>query len=190
MQRPGDDPNQVLGGFRAYLNLLASAHVDPRLRHRLDLSGVVQQTLLEAHRAWERIRGLSPEQQALWLRRALANNLTDEVRKLGTAARDLRRERSLEAALYQSSARLEAWLAAEQSSPSQQAERNEQALQLAEALEKLPEAQREALVLQHWHGWSLAQIAEHLGRTPPAVAGLLHRGLRQLRKHLEERDAS
>ena len=187
MKRGLDDPDQVLGGFRAYLTLLSRAHVDPRLRHRVDLSGVVQQTLLEAHRAWEQFRALGEAQRAAWLRRVLANNLTDEVRKLSTGARDVRRERSLEAALDHSSARLADWLAAEQSSPSQRAERHEQGLRLAAALEALPEAQREALELQHWHGWSLAQIAEHLGRTPPAVAGLLHRGLQQLRKHLEER---
>ena len=62
--------------------------------------------------------------------------------------------------------------------------RLEELLRLAEALGELPEAQREALVLQHWHGWSLAQIGQHLGRSPAAVAGLLHRGLRQLRQEL------
>ena len=54
-------------------------------------------------------------------------------------------------------------------------------MQLAEALSRLPEAQREALVLQHWQGWSLDEIAEQMGRTRTAVAGLLKRGLRQLR---------
>jgi RNA polymerase sigma-70 factor (ECF subfamily) len=53
---------------------------------------------------------------------------------------------------------------------------------VAEALEQLPEAQREALVLQHWQGWTLAQIGAHLGRSPEAVAGLLKRGLKQLRR--------
>jgi RNA polymerase sigma-70 factor (ECF subfamily) len=57
---------------------------------------------------------------------------------------------------------------------------------LADALNRLPEAQREALVLQHWHGWSLDEIGRHLGRSPAAVAGLLKRGLRQLRQSLQE----
>ena len=61
---------------------------------------------------------------------------------------------------------------------------HERAVQLAAALAQLPDAQREALVLQHWHGWTLAQIGEHLDRTPAAVAGLLKRGLRQLRELL------
>jgi RNA polymerase sigma-70 factor (ECF subfamily) len=108
------------------------------------------------------------------------------VRDLGRQKRDVGREQALEAALASSSSRLDGWLAAEQSSPSQQAVRHEDALRLAEALEQLPEAQREALVLQHWQGWSLADIGRHLGRSPEAVAGLLKRGLKQLRGILDD----
>ncbi len=59
-------------------------------------------------------------------------------------------------------------------------------LHLAAALDKLPDAQREALMLRHFHGWPLAQIAEHLGRSHAAVAGLLKRGLQQLRDQLRD----
>jgi DNA-directed RNA polymerase specialized sigma24 family protein len=57
---------------------------------------------------------------------------------------------------------------------------------MAVALAQLPVAQGEALVLQHWHGLTLAQIGERLDRTPVAVAGLLKRGLKQLREILEK----
>ncbi|MBM4068579.1 MAG: sigma-70 family RNA polymerase sigma factor [Planctomycetes bacterium] len=184
MMSPG--PEQRLEGFRQYLALLARLQVDPKLQAKVDLSGVVQQTLLEAYQSLQKIDGWNEAQQAAWLRQALANNLKDELRRWRTEARDVGREQSLQAALDQSSTRLEAWLAANQSSPSQRVDRQEQAVRLADALARLPEAQREALVLQHWHGWSLVQIAEHLGRTPAAVAGLLHRGLGQLREHLQE----
>jgi DNA-directed RNA polymerase specialized sigma24 family protein len=40
--------------------------------------------------------------------------------------------------------------------------------------------------MRHLRGWSLAQIAGHLGRTPAAVAGLLKRGLQQLRHELQD----
>ena len=79
-------------------------------------------------------------------------------------------------------------MTAEQSSPSEQAQRNETALQLADALERLPPDTREAVVLQHWHGWTLARIAERLNRTPGAVAGLIHRALQQLKKNLADLD--
>jgi RNA polymerase sigma-70 factor (ECF subfamily) len=181
-----DSPASKLESFRPYLALLARLQVDPKLRGKVDLSGVVQQTLLEAYQDRDKIAGWDEVQQTAWLRRLLGNNLKDELRKWTTAARAIGRERSLQAALDESSARLDAWLVADQPTPSQHAERQEQAVRLAAALARLPEAQREALVLQHWHGWSLAQIAEHLHRTPAAVAGLLHRGLKQLRNDLQE----
>ena len=59
-------------------------------------------------------------------------------------------------------------------------------MQLADALATLPEAQREALVLQNWHGWSLAEIGRQMDRSPAAVAGLLKRGLKQLREQLRD----
>ena len=177
----GETGDWTLERFRAYLRLLARMHLDPRLQSKLDPSDVVQQTLLRAHQARHDFRGGSEAELAAWLRQILARNLAHAVRDLGRAKRDIGRERSLEAALDASSARLEAWLAAEQSSPSQKAQHNEQVARLAEAMEELPDAQREALVLHYWQGQSLAEIGQQLGRTPAAVAGLLHRGLEQLR---------
>ncbi len=179
-------PAQPLERFREYLYLLARAQVEPPLRGKLDLSGVVQQTLLEAHQARDQFRGQTETQQAAWLRKILAHNLTDEARRLGAAARDVARERSLEAALEESACRLEAWLAAEQSSPSQQAVRNEQMLRLAEALAQLPPDQRLAVELHHLQGHTLAEVAERMGRTKGAVASLLHRGIEKLRGWLDE----
>jgi RNA polymerase sigma-70 factor (ECF subfamily) len=185
---PRDTGSLTLERFRRYLEVLAEVQIDPRLRGKIDASGVVQQTLLEAHRALAQTEGWGEEQRLAWLRRILGNNLTDEIRKLTTQARDAHRECSLDAALEQSSARLEAWLIADQSSPSLHAQRHEQALRVADALSQLPDAQREALILQHWHGWPLADIGRHLGRSPAAVAGLLHRGLERLRAILQEKD--
>ena len=181
-----DDPVRSLDRFRQYLLLLARVRLDPRLKGKLDASDVVQQTLLEAHQGMGQFRGRSVAEQAAWLRQILARNLANAVRDLGRAKRDVARERSLDAALDQSASRLEAWLAAEQSSPSQRVERHERAVLLAEALATLPETQREAVVLRHWHGWSLAEIASHLGTTTAGVTGLLHRGLKKLRKQLQE----
>jgi RNA polymerase sigma-70 factor (ECF subfamily) len=181
METPPD-----LERYRAYLHLLARLHLDPRLRGKLDPSDVVQQSLLQAHQALEQFRGRSEGELTAWLRQILARCLGNALRDFGRDKRDVGRERSLEAALDASSARLAAWLAADESSPSQRVARQEEAVRLAEALAALPEAQREALILQHWQGWSLAEIGEHLSRTPAAVAGLIKRGLKQLRQTLRE----
>lgn len=185
-QENAEGPEFAPENFRSYLILLARMRLGRRLQGKLDASDVVQQTLLEAHRDQAQFQGRTVAEQAAWLRQVLARNLANVVRDLGRAKRDVERERSLQAALDESASNLEGWLAAEQSSPSQKLERQERAVRLAAALEELPEAQREAVVLRHFHGCSLAEIAEQLNCTTAAVTGLLHRGTRSLRKHLQD----
>jgi RNA polymerase sigma-70 factor, ECF subfamily len=175
--------------FRAYLILLARLEIAPRLRDKVDLSGVVQQTLLEAHQGLINYPG-GPKTEAeitAWLRSILSHNLADVLRKLTTRKRDVRREWSLEQALNQSTSRLEQWLTVDQSSPSQRVMRQEEILRMAATLATLPEGQRRAIELHHLQGWPLAEIAAELGTTKAAVAGLLHRGLKNLRMQLDPR---
>ena len=121
---------------------------------------------------------------AAWLRQILARTLLHSMRDLHRARRDVARERSLQAAIDESSARLEVWLAVEQSSPSEQVIRMEQILETAKAIERVSEDQRGAVVLYYFQGCSLAEVGEHLGRSESAAAGLLHRGLKQLRQKM------
>jgi RNA polymerase sigma-70 factor (ECF subfamily) len=186
VDRSPDADGPDLERYREYLRTLARLQIDDRLRGKLDPSGVVQQTLLEAHQAREQLRGLSEAQLAAWLRRALANNLADEARRLGARVRDVGRERSLQQAVDESSARLEVFLAAEQASPSHQAARQEDLLRLAAALGRLADDQRAAVELHHLEGLPLAETAAALGRTRTAVASLVFRGLRNLRRSLDE----
>jgi RNA polymerase sigma-70 factor (ECF subfamily) len=181
MNQKVEDFGPSLERFRAYLRLLASMQMDPRMQGKLDPSDLVQQTLLKALQALDRFQQRSEAELAAWLRQILAHNLASAARDLGRAKRDAARECSLEAALEQSPARLEEWLVAEQSSPSQQAERKEQVFRLAEVLGSLPEAQREAVSRRYLQNWSLDDIGRHLDRSPAAVAGLIKRGLKQLR---------
>lgn len=180
-----DNHDKTLHRFRQYLTLLARLQTAGRKAAKVDLSGVVQQTLLEAHQAIAELSALGEDRQAAWLRQTLANNLKDEFRRLATQKRDIRMEQSLDASLDHSMARLGALVPASDSSPSQKAQKNEQLLCLAEALNQLPEAQRQAVELHHLIGMTLSEVAEELGSTKPAVAGLLHRGLKKLRELLE-----
>ena len=126
------DADEELEQYRDYLRLLARYQLGRRLRGKIDPSDIVQQTLLEAHRARDQYRGDSDPEKAAWLRKILARNLVDEARRYARGKRDVTLECSLQASLDQSSFRLEAWLAEEQLSPSRQLARNDQLLRLAD----------------------------------------------------------
>src|SRR6516164_1419988 len=179
------DAAQALEPFRSYLEVLARVHLDPRLRGKLEAADVVQQAFLRAYAAWPEMK--NPDQPVLtaWLRRILARTLADVVKHYDRDKRAVDLERSLEADLDRSASGLAGWLAADQTSPSRAAQRNEELLRLADALAGLPEPQREVVILKHCRGQTLQQIADHLGRTVPSVASLLRRGLEALRHRLE-----
>lgn len=178
--RPADD----LERYRSYLRLLAQLDLDPRLGSKLDLSGVVQQTLFEAHRDSAQRRNLGEAPLLTWLRQILARNLLDEIRRVRRSGFDAIRDRPLD----ELSSRAEAALVAGLSSPSERAARGEELLRLAQFLEALPEDQRTVIVRHHLQGEPLASVAAAIGRTKPAVAGLLRRGLTALRDALVERE--
>jgi RNA polymerase sigma-70 factor (ECF subfamily) len=188
MTDEADLDNLRVEGYRDYLKVLARTQWGSTPCGRLDCSDVVQMTLLEAVRKRDQFRGRSAAEMAGWLRKMLAFNMVDAARAAGRAKRGALHVVSLEDALDQSSARLGTLLATDQSTPSQAAGRHEDAVRLARVLEKLPQAQREAVVLRHCQGCSLEEISQKLDRTPAAVGGLLRRGLRELRVLLEERE--
>lgn len=64
------------------------------------------------------------------------------------------------------------------------AERHESRLELIEALSQLPLPMREAIVLRHVDGLSVAETAIALGRAEGTIKAQVHRGLGQLRRAL------
>jgi RNA polymerase sigma-70 factor (ECF subfamily) len=173
-----------LDQYREYLRLLARLQLDQRLQKQLDPSDVVQETLLKAHGAIGQFRGATDNELAAWLRKILSNTLADALRKLHRGKG--RQDHSLENALEESSARIEYLLAANEPSPGKQAIHNEQLHRLAKALGEMPEDQRTAVEMKHLHGLSVAQIADLMGKTRPAIMGLLFRGLKRLRELMNE----
>ncbi len=185
MENPTDSQTEQLEQFRDYLHLLARLQLRSSVQARADASDIVQQTLVQAIRGLEGFRGKTEAEMAAWLRQILARQLANLVRDQACQKRDISREQSLEAALDESASRVTAFLAGAESSPSQKAVRNEEVLQLSQALASLPEMQREAIVLHHLEHLSLAEVSEQLDRSTAAVAGLIKRGLRELRVRLQ-----
>lgn len=171
--------------YREYLGLLGRLQLDEKLMGKVDISGVVQLTLLEASQSqWV---DLNDEDRVRWLRRIFADNLLDEIRKFRTQARNVQREQSLERAIEQSASRLNVWLADDQSTPSRKAVRAEEEMRLAKALACLPSAQREAIELHYFQGLPLEGIGVRMKRTKGAVAALIFRGTTRLRRLLGDK---
>jgi RNA polymerase sigma-70 factor, ECF subfamily len=172
--------------YRNYLHLLADLQLNPRLRVKEGASDIVQQTMLDAYQDFADFRGQTELELRAWLKTILTRNLLTVARHYATRKRAAGREVSLQDRLERSSALLHHQLVSDQTSPSMQLMKQERSEQLAGALLNLLDDERTAVVLKHYHSWSVAEIAQHLGRTPDAVAGLLRRGLKKLREHLRE----
>jgi|SRR5579883_4624 len=177
----------LLEVYRRYLYLLARLQLDRELRGKLGASDVVQETFLEAHRDFARFRGRTVGELLAWLRRILARNLANQVRRYrGTRRRDVRLEEGIAAAVGQSSAGLADRLTAPVSSPSQEAARHEAAVLLAEALGRLPDDYREVLILRTLEDLPFPEVAARMERSVDSVKKLWARGLARLRGLLPE----
>ena len=180
-----EELKERLAEFRAYLRVLAGMQLDPMLRKRVDPSDIVQQTMLQAHRAAAQYRGSSDAELAGWLRQILANELAHQLRDNRRAKRDIARERTMQQSVDASSLRLERLLVSDGPTPGELADRNECAVRVAEALSQLPDLQREAIELHYWHGWTLQRIADHMGKSKSAVAGNIRSGLKLLKDRVD-----
>jgi RNA polymerase sigma-70 factor (ECF subfamily) len=177
---------QLLELYRNYLSLMARLQVGRRLQGKVDAADLVQETFLEAHLGFAQFRGHSEGELLGWLRRILASNLANLVRRYyGTRRRDVHLERELHREMDESWQALDRGLVASLSSPSHHAARRERAVILADALERLPGDYREAIVLRHLECLSFPEVSRRMGRTEDSVKKLWARALARLRRSLE-----
>jgi RNA polymerase sigma-70 factor (ECF subfamily) len=175
--------------FRSYLRVLARVALRSRgaLQNKIDASDLVQSALLQAVEALPQFRGQSDQEFAAWLRRILANRLADQARHFGRQKRDAALEDSYCETLGDSARRLEQ-IPADLTTPSQHVMQNEKTRCLAECLAALPPDQQMAVELHHLAGYSLSEIAQRMKKSKASVAGLLRRGLQNLRESLKEKE--
>ncbi|MFG0288915.1 MAG: sigma-70 family RNA polymerase sigma factor [Rhodopirellula sp. JB044] len=178
------DP-QWAAKYEPYLRMLARSHMRAAYRAKIGASDIVQQAMLQAVGAIDQFRGHTEAELRAWLRQILVRQICHLDRDLHRDKRDVRREQSMEQKLNQSSMRLEGLLAADQATPSQVAIVGENVAALAAAVEQLPDGQRQAIELHYLAGLKLAEVAEAMDKTNGAIAGLLHRGMKQLRSNWE-----
>jgi RNA polymerase sigma-70 factor (ECF subfamily) len=132
-----------------------------------DLAGardVVQETFLRLCRTpWTEIAG----HEAAWLY-TVCRRLALDIR---------RKEKRMTLMTEESADRL----AANDVDPAEQLEQSDSAQHIMRMLERLPENQKEAIVLKFGHGLSYNQIAEVTGHSVSNVGFLIHAGLKAIR---------
>jgi RNA polymerase sigma-70 factor (ECF subfamily) len=174
---------RVLDGCRQYLLLVAHERLAPDLRDKVAASDLVQDTFLDAHRAFGRFRGATRDDLLAWLRRILLNNLADARRRYrGAGKRDLAREVALVDAPPDL---LRPGLARGTDPPDARLAAREQAEAVRRALGQLPEAGRRAIEWRNYELCSFAEIGRRLGKSEEAARKVWARAVEQLHDILE-----
>lgn len=181
--------DELFAACRSYLGVVARAQIETWLRAKVDASDLVQQTMLEAHRDFDRFTGCTDQEWLAWLRRILTHNAADFVRRYKTSAkRTAARERPLARGGQQTTFMFEP--AAAGDSPSQVLIRADRQLAVADALAQLPADYQEVILLRNVQRLSFNDVAERMSRSRPAVQMLWLRALKKLEEALAGRDPS
>lgn len=168
---------------RSYLGFAARAQVESWLKVKVDASDLVQQTMLEAHRDFDRFQGNSERQLLAWLRKILLHNVADFVRHYrGTAKRGARREVPFRASGDTGPLAGAPEPAARDGTPSQEFVRRDNELRLVAALDRLPPDYQEVILLRNLQRLPFNEVAERMGRSRPAVQMLWKRAIDKLRE--------
>lgn len=174
---------QVLGRYRPYLRVVCSLRLPSLCLRREDASDIVQHTLVDAARGMGDLRGATEPEFEAWIAKLLERNILQSLRRHTADKRDVRRE-TIDWRLTDSAELIWHSLAADQSAPEESIFRGEAALQLAAALERLPDDQRTAVEMRYLGQHSLKAIADSMSKSTGAVAGLIRRGIEHLRREL------
>jgi RNA polymerase sigma-70 factor (ECF subfamily) len=186
--REGDEfeRDRLFEACRGYLALVARTQVESWLQAKADASDLVQQTLLEAHKGFDRFEGKTEAEWLAWLRRILSHNAADLVRRYrGTTKRQARREIPLRRPSDDSQAGGAPEPAGREPTPSQQLVARDRDLQIAAALDQLTPDHREVIVLRNLERLPFDVVAERMGRSRPAVQMLWARAIKRLQETVE-----
>ncbi|EMI52929.1 sigma-70 family RNA polymerase sigma factor [Rhodopirellula sallentina] len=180
----------LLSSYIGYLKVLSHSQLDPRVRVRLSASDLVQESLLEAHRDFQKFAGTTTAEFTGWLRQILVHNAARAVEThLLAAKRDHRREHSLDTlrrAADESHARLDSMTAVHRRGPASEAEHQDDLTVLSNAIEKLSPEYRDVIVLRHVEGLAFAEIAVRMNRSSGAARMLWMRAIEKLRDAMSD----
>jgi RNA polymerase sigma-70 factor (ECF subfamily) len=164
--------------------MVANHAMTPELQAKVAASDVVQETFLEAHQHFDRFRGSTKPELMAWLRRILECRLANTRRSfLATDKRAVGREVPLVGTGRFPVPNSDA-LASPSPSPSNHAIRSEWAGALEQALGRLPDHYRRAVVWRHQEQLAFSEIGRRLNCSTEAARKVWNRAIHQLRQEL------
>jgi RNA polymerase sigma-70 factor, ECF subfamily len=161
------------------LAVLIHYRMSAQLRALVEVDDLIQETMLRAFRQLDQFAYRGPGSFLHWLSRIAEHVVVDEARFHGREKR-----RAADAVPLRSESRPEGADPRDSQTPSRIFARNEMLERLVRALEGLPEAHRQGILLSRIEGPSTEEVAARLGRSREAAAVLLHRALQSLRRSL------
>jgi RNA polymerase sigma-70 factor (ECF subfamily) len=150
----------LLEQFRPRLLKVAEKLVSSQMQRRMSTSDLVQETMMSASNQFSSFRGNSKDELHGWLLGILRSRLVDGLRRHRIAER----RRQAQEISHDQANLIDVGL-----SPCEQAAVSEQALQLALALQELPEEQQQIVRMRYLEDRTFEEIAEMLGISISAV---------------------
>ncbi len=181
----------LLDLYRPYLLATAQARLAGPLKVKAGPSDMVQETIAEAHQAWQQIeqKPATVDEFREWLRSLLLERLKALRRRYYRAqSRSLRRERPFDDG--QSKRLIDSLAASYSDSPSANVDRQALSDQLEAALQRLPAPYRQVILWRNRDNWRFADIGAKMDRSADAARKLWTRAIRLLRKELGVGDGS
>jgi RNA polymerase sigma-70 factor (ECF subfamily) len=168
--RPGGDrvANTTHDLYRQYGRQIY-AYCFHKLRSKEEAEDAVQTTFMNAFRALQ--RGTSTQFEQAWLYKIAQNvcferSSSSSRRRLHEVANDFD--------------------VLQETVPAREGEESLELIGIEEALERMPQNQRRAILLREWQGLSYREISEELGLSQAAVEMLIFRARRALAGALEQ----
>ena len=189
--------NRFRGGDREALNRLYERYLDrlhavvrlrtgPKLRAKMESLDIVQDAFLASLRDLDNFTYRSEGDFFHWICKVAENRIRDQVEHFTAGKRDVARERPLEVqrpsvqSFFGPISEL-----ATSTSPATKVVRAEDVQRLEQAIDTLPEDQREALLLVRYEQLGLAEAADIMKKTRDAVRMLVARSIVALSKSLD-----
>lgn len=179
--------DRLLGEFRDPLRRMVDLRLDPALARRIDASDIVQDVMIEATQRLREYLKKPDMPFHLWLRHLAQDRIIDAHRRhRGAQRRSIDREQAITKPAWaeDSSASLVSQLVDTERTPATEAIRAELERKLTAAVNKLPDGDRDMILMRHTEQLSNQDVAKALGLTEAAASMRYLRSLRRLKQIL------